>query len=433
MSYVEFGRYYVRSWGVNVVFMGPNGRPFYQWKEYEQTRMCPSDVDKLWSEHVAKPQQQGVILAAVSGRYQLEPPSCGADERPEPDAVLVSIDLDKAPEERSKREELMKQLAKDGYTVVATVRGFHVHAYLRRNDKVPYMLVLYGGDDYNEKFGEGAALGAHLWNMPPSKRSLGNNTWFTYSFVRPDGSRLSRFDESALKALRPPLVSYSELEGDMELYLGVKLSPFNPMEEAGTPPGPSLAGEPMEGGKHAVFGDVGEFLASFPSYGVPLPRCVAWVLYRYYRSAGYDDMANLVASQLERPEDLERLVPHGARKLVALTFALFMAHVVERIKFTDITQILSTAIEDWPQDKGLPLDRSVRYVLLANPDGYVYPRYGGTGAMNPKAVLGEDFCGEQLCPYSKVCGGRYPWKWFIKEVKKRQVEHAIQLGGDYLG
>lgn len=412
-QYLKFANYYVNTWGVNVVFMSPYGKPLYSWKDFESRRMATNDLVSLWQQYVQQSGSSQLILAMVTGSYQMQ------SERP-----AIVADLDRAPQEKEKREAMVRQLLKEGYAVVLSPRGLHVHAFLERGERPPYLLVLYRGD---ERAGEGGALGSHLWNMPPSRRSLGENGWYTYAFAMPDGFRLARYDEALLSKVLPTTVTFSDFVNDMEVILGVKVTAFNPAEEVAAQGNVgAAAGEPIEAGKRAVFSDAREFALSFADFGVPLPRCVAWVMYHYYLSVGDTYSASKVAARLTYPEELTQKIPHGMRRLAAYTFTLFAAHVIERVKYSEILEMLAPAIEDWPEDKGEPLDRALKYVLLFDPEGYVYPRYAGMGAMNPKSVFGEAFCGEERCPFHKACGGRYPWRPFIREVRKRIVSNMLQ-------
>lgn len=146
------------------------------------------------------------------------------------------------------------------------------------------------------------------------------------------------------------------------------------------------------------------------------------MLAQYFFNVGDDYRASRILALQVDNEELLTLVPHGKRKLVSATFTLFVAHVVDKVKYEDIMNILSYSIEDFPQDT-VPLNKVMRYLLLADKDGYVYPRYSGLGSMNLLQVLG-DFCTSR-CPYGRMCRGRSPWKYFRKEYKKRFMSRFI--------
>lgn len=408
-KFEDFAKYYVENWGVNIVLMTPHGSPLYQWRQFESEKMQKEDVDRIWREHGDKIKAQPIILAMVTGSYQAK------SSKP-----AIVVDIDSISKER--KQSAIKELLKIGYTVVDSPRGLHIHAFINDSkENLPYLLALYEDKERKNKTGEGGLLGTHLWNMPPSTRALADK-WFTYRFALKDGQYLSTFDKEKLDSIMPPTVSLKEFISDMETVLAYNVSTYVPIV-AGSE-GIKTEGELLTEGRHAIFTTTQEFLASAPS--IPLPRCMAWVLYNYFNSISDIDSAEMILAQFLDSDELRTLVPHGKRKLVSNAFTLFMAHLIENVTYEDIVNILSRAIEDFPKDSGMALDKAIKYLLYADKEGYVYPRYGGLGAMNLKPVLGEIFCDSSHCPYYKTCNGANPWKTLRKLYKKIEVGRTLQ-------
>lgn len=404
--YLDFAKLYLEHWGLASVFMNPNGTPLHTWREYAENGMTYTDLFKAW----AKAQSHGtdkLRLAVLTGPY------IAKLERP-----MVVIDIDSPPvDKKEEKIDLMKAFARDGYLVVNSPRGFHVHAFLQKNDRLPYIVrVTREVDGKEEGIGEGAVLMPHTWTMPPSVRPL-TDMWFTYSFVYPDGTMTSSYEKFASNPIDPVQVSLEELESDLELYLRCATRTYSPMEEGSS----GLKELDTETGlKKPLFYNLEEFLAS--SSTIVLPRCISWVLVQYFSEIGDDNTATrILASQIDNDELLSK-VPRGKRKLVSAAFTLFIAHVVDFVKYDEIMDILSHAVEDFPQDT-VPLNKVMKYFLLADKDGYVYPRYAGMGSMNLVQVLG-DFCTER-CPYGRMCKGRSPWKYFKNEYKKKYLSRFL--------
>ncbi|MEM1810218.1 MAG: hypothetical protein QW324_05095 [Thermofilaceae archaeon] len=399
--FYEFGRFYVYRWKLPVVFMTPDGAPLHAWREYAERGMTVEEYDRLYAKLAQRiEREERLRISVLTGEFMagLETP-------------MVIVDVDSPPvRDFNEKLELMKYLARENYLVVNTPRGFHVHAFLTKDDKVPYVVRLEREEGERVSgIGEGACLQPHTWTMPPSTRPM-ESSWFTYSFVYPDGTLTSSYSKFASNPIEPKITSFTEFASDIETALRCRVRVYAPMAAGAAP---ELRRLEVGEGKAAVFHDLEEFLAT--STSLVLPRCVAWVLYNYFYGVGDDLRATLVLSPQEEPEELMVRVPHGRRFLVSVAVSLFLAHVVERVNFSEIVEVLSHSIEDFPRDEGAPIDRKLRYYLLADEEGNVYPRYSGLGSMNLVQVLG-DFCTER-CFYGRACRGRNPWRAFRKTVR----------------
>jgi len=388
--------HYLTRWGYNIVYFG-RGKPVSSWNRYADE---PMTVDVLRHMYLLARREWGgepQRVAVATGPYQ---------EGRRWHNIVVDID-----EVGQHKEEVERMLSREGYVVVSTRRGLHVHAQIPASEGLYAVAVK---DEQGEKVGEGAALQRHLWDSPPSKRPLAAG-WYTYAFVLPGGRRLARYDPKALDGYDPPRVSLRDLESSIDAVLGYRLIRFRPRRRTG----PEPSGDPVR--HKPVFQDVEEFLARAPNLLLPTP--VARILYNYYASVGAHPLANLVALRnpyLTRYIPLSP-VPHGERFLAASEFALYVAHLTAWVRWGDLLEILAAGIEDWPDDDGMPLDRKLEYLFLFDETGtYVYPRYNGLGALRP---LGH--C--PTCIYKSECDRRVPpWAPARKILRKLDIARRIR-------
>ena len=396
-SYLMYALYYLKKWNTSVAFASINGRPLHPWRIHAEKGMTIDELESYYFNIASK--KQSMRVAILTGPYMSK------IEKP-----MAIIDVD-SPPIKSKKEkmDIMKSLSRTGYTVVNTPRGFHVHAFLSKGEKLPYILgVVREIEGKKKTIGEGGVLFPHPWTSPPSQRNLGENGWFTYGFVLPNGDILTKYDIRKIKDIEPPEVSLSDLIDDLELYLSSSITTYNPMVS----PSVKLPSDNEEETtkKNPLFYDLNEFTAYLGE--LLLPRCVAWIMYHYVTEGMGDPLAGsrLLAMYIDG-ERMIRKVPLGKRFLVASVVALFLSHVIEFIKFDEILNVLSYGIEGWPDDDGGSLDQKLKYLFLADQEGYVYPRYSGLGSLTPITVLGQEFCTE-LCPLSRICQARSPWRAF---------------------
>lgn len=409
-AYLMYALYYLRNWGTSIAFASIKGAPLHPWRIYAENGMTPKEVENLYLTKASKKKAMRVTI--LTGPYMKKL------ERP-----MAIIDIDNPPiKTKEEKLELMKTLARNGYTVVNTPRGLHIHTFLQKNENLPYIITVTRMDEDKEKtIGEGGVLHPHPWTSPPSQRNLGENRWFVYGFVLPDGRMFSNYDINKLKEIEPPTVSVSDLIDDVELYLSAKVRTYAPM----VAPGAKLPRDSEEetAHKHPIFYNLEEFNAYVGE--MVLPRCVAWVIYHYVNDGLGDELAasRLLAMYLNE-EELMNKVPYGKRFLVAATTALFLSHVIEFIRFDEILEVLSYGIEGWPSDDGGNLEQKLKYLFYSDQDGFVYPRYSGLGAISPLPVLGEEFCSD-LCPLSRRCKARSPWRAFKGFFTKFQVSKRV--------
>ena len=408
--YLMYALYYTRNWGTAIAFMSANtGVPLHAWRTYASTGMSPKEAETLYLKHASS--KRAVRLAILTGPYManLEKP-------------MIIIDIDNPPvDSKEEKKQLMKKLAREGYIIVNTPRGFHIHAFINRktSNRLPYIISVTRSEEDKEKtIGEGGVLHPHPWTSPPSVRNLGENRWFTYSFVLPDGRTFASYDVNLLRQLQSPIVSLDDLIDDLELYLMAKIGEYRPLASGPVP----KDSERETSRKKPVFYDLEEFIAHVGE--VTLPRCVAWVLYHYINEGiGDEYRATRLLSMYLDNEELMSKVPRGRRFLVAAATALFLAHVIEFVKFDEILEVLSYGIESWPYDDGQNLDYKLKYLFYADEEGYVYPRYSGLGALSPLQVLGEGFYTN--CPFSRKCKGRSPWRAFKSFFKKLEIAKRV--------
>lgn len=408
------------GWGYNVVFADWRSRPAptVEWTPLYQRRQTIREVVDLYMESKGRLGREPPILAVLTGPYQEEY-----------DEINVVIDVDMEGVPRDRKMELENHFAKEGFVVVSTPRGFHLHFRVPRSERV-YMITLTDVSEGGVKHaGDGAGLQPHMWTSPPSKRPL-TGTFFTYSFVLPDGRRYSGFSVSTFKGYEPPTLSFGEVAREIESLLGYRVTRFTveEWEEKKRAPAVAEAGEYVY---RPIFTSIDEFHRRIINYPLPLP--VARVLFNYYRGVGAVSYANLVARRNPALKYFRGPVPHGERFLVAASFTLFVAHTVFMPRFRDITGMLQYAIEDWPEDEGMPMDRELRHLLLFDDKEkeYVLPRYGGLGPLRPPLY----YC--ERCFWRGTCGkyGAKPWRWVRKlvrgiDVGKRTQRNLIRVGGN---
>ena len=135
--FLEYGLWYIRSWGVAVVPASPKtGAPLARWGVYAESGMSVEEWLRLYRDARSR-WPSGFRVAVVTGHYQAR------------DAVTI-VDVDQLPEGVD-REAAARHLARLGYPVALTPRGLHVYA---RVEPAPHVLVVRG--ERGERLGEGA-------------------------------------------------------------------------------------------------------------------------------------------------------------------------------------------------------------------------------------------------------------------------------------
>jgi len=374
-----FASFYLNRWRMPPVFLRGR-RPVSKWGRYVDTLPSIDDVYRMYREAGERPN-----VAVATGPYQ-----AGDDEK----RVVVDIDAVSLSEEEKRGVE--RALAREGFVVVDTPRGMHLH--FKTRDEV-YALTL----NYERRHvGEGAGLQPHLWTSPPSVRPLGGGDVHVYRFVLPDGRATAKYSSSLAEAVELKTMSLAEASMVLEGLLGVTLRAYRPgAAQAGAPPAPRPAGHEPES-RRPIFFDMQEFHARV--FNFPLPTPVARILYAYYTGLGLETLAAEVAAK--NPAAMQGPVPHGSRFLAAAEYVLFVTHLVANVRWDELVEPLRYGITDWPEDEGARLDRKLSYLLLFSDDGYVYPRYGGLGALRPLGLCNG-------CPWSYMCDkwGAKPWKY----------------------
>ena len=395
-SFELLGMHYVSKWKMNVVFTSQTNIPIVgKWGNLSQTPMNEAIFSSLYNETIRVLKRTPSRLTLVTGPYQ--------EQIPDFYNVVIDID-DLGSVTKDEKMAIEQQMAKEGYTVVSSPRGLHLHFRVRKNTKI-YALTLSRENEEEklERVGEGASLQKHLWTSPPSKRVLTlDKRFFTYSFVLPDGKRFAKYDLKLLKEIEPPIVSLSDIKNTLESFLGYKIVTYSPSEATSNIKIPDIKDFGMR--IKPIFVDLEEFHARVHSFPLPVP--VAIILYNYYKSIGAESLASDVLyinpSLMENNEPIS----HGQRFLASAEFALFVAHTVAFVKFSDIIKMLQYGVEDFPLDEGTPLDRKLKYLFLFDEKTgeYVFPKYGGLGALRPTA-----FCIN--CFWKGDCNNKSPTPW----------------------
>lgn len=394
-EYLRFARFYNTRWGLSVGFASASGAYLHEWRIYSERPMEFHEIASIYYRCCLDKKKLRIFV--LTGPYMrlLEKPM-----------FVIDVD-DPMVRTEDAKNSLMRSFAKNGYVVVSTRRGFHLHGFLSKSENLPHVITLITRDEEERArtVGEGGCLMPHTWTSPPSSR-VEDGVWFTYSFVLPDGTRFASYDTNKIARLEPTTFSLEEIKSDVSLLLGAEVRSYTPME-----------GEPVkiENGagetpkRTPVFRNLDELIAYVGSEF--FPKCVSWVIYHYLRNT---PEISYIADHLlaQYGEEIEALVPEGKRFLVAANTALFLAHTVDEITFNEIIDILQHAFENWPHDKDGRLDRKLKYLFYADNEGHVYPRYGGSGTLSPLPVLTEEYC--QTCPFWAACKGKNPWRGFIK-------------------
>jgi len=414
-SLLMFGKYYVSSWRVNVVYTSQTNVPVTgKWGDIAEEPLKEPDVFKLYHEAVRQLGGPPPRIAIVTGPYQ---------DRLDADFYSAVLDIDELGQmSREEKAALEVQLAREGLVVVSTPRGIHLHFRLPRSRRVyAFSLVRETEEGKLEKVGEGASLQKHLWTSPPSRRAASAGGGFhTYSFVLPSGERLARYDHAKLRKLEPPLATLEEVGEVLESYLGYRIVAYSP--EAGAAPGGlKFKGEEVGLRVKPLFRDLEDFHARIHNY--PLPAPVARILFNYYRAVGAEVLADALLARNPALVREQGPIPRGSRFLAAAEFALFVAHMVAFARYRDIMEMLQHGVEDFPADEGAPLDRKLRYLFLYDEETgeYVYPRYSGLGAMRPVA-----FCGECLWRGECDARGAAPWKHLRRLARRMALGMTLQ-------
>ncbi len=418
-SLFMLAKYYVKVWKYNILYMSFTNTPLTpsgKWGDIAETPMSEDDVLNHYKSAIKKLGRKPPRLAMITGPYQ---------RLLDNDFYNVVIDIDDLGSiDNDEKRGLEKQFAREGYVVVSTPRGIHLHFRVPRNTEI-YMisLVRKNLDGKLEKVGEGASLQKHPWTSPPTKRVLSaDKKFYTYSFVLPDGRRFARHDLTLLEQLEMNTMSIESVKGDLESLLGVELIKFSPSER-GRPPSVIGKFDDTTIKVKPIFVDLPEFHARIHNYPLPLP--VARILFNYYKNTGIDSLAGEILARNPQLTKNNNPIPHGARFLASAEFALLVSHLVLMVSFEDIIEMLRYGVEDFPEDEGMPLDRKLRYLFLFDETGeYVYPRYSGLGPLRP-----SDFCSQ--CFWRAECENRGARPWFFLRRMIQRIAYGKTVPSQY--
>jgi hypothetical protein len=405
-SFKMLGKHYVREWKMNIAYVSHTNVPLVdKWGDLAEEPMSEEDAFKLYNEarrRLGKPPSR---ITVITGPYQ---------QKIDSDFFNVVIDVDDLGViSKEEKKALEQQLAREGYTVVSTPRGFHLHFRVKRNTTIyAISLVRESEGGKLEKVGEGASLQKHLWTSPPSKRVVGDK-FFTYSFVLPSGERFARYELKLLETIEPPTVSFDDVKNTIESYLGYRTVTYSPDKTVTLKNVKFTGKDELTMRVKPLFLDMDEFHARIHNFPLPLP--VARILFNYYKGVGAESLASSILAKHPQLAYDSGPIPHGQRFLASAEFTLFVAHTVAFVKYSEILEILSYGIEDFPADEGMSLDRKLRYLLLFDDETgeYVYPRYNGLGPLRPVAFCENCFWREECEKKSAT-----PWRHFRRLVRR---------------
>ena len=322
------------------------------------------------------------------------------------------------------RDSIVKRISYR-YPVVVTRRGFHIH-FLINSDSKPYMLrVTADLDDERKHIGEGGVLFPHLWTSPPSIRG-----GFVYKWVI-NGKELNNpidVERELRKTNRDELLPVTDIDELSNDLTGVLDETIVVEEITGT--GGNGTGITVLGGEGSArtgwkpFRKIDDLLnihKTIPPRHIPpcLLEFVTKTLYHYLDAKSTAVNIWMIRRDIDYPGNK---VPHGRRFLTLLTYTYLVLNLVEEPDIGYLNDIFYSITEDYPGDRGEPLDKKISRLVsgsVVNP----VPRYTTLGSM------GEMYCSKTYidkCPYRPLClGGKKPWLPVrmvlgrIEEAKKR--------------
>ena len=331
MSTLLFALAYLDRWHMPPIFIR-NQKPLTQWEQLTESLPSRDEVVKTY-RGIQRREKLGVAVA--TGPYQ-----AGDDEK----RAVIDIDvMDVSDEEKRKIETA---LAREGFVVVDTPRGMHLHFKVR--DDVYAVAVTVG----RQHVGEGGALLRHLWTSPPTGRML-DKGFHVYRFVLDDGTATAKYSVNLLDRIELGTFTLNEASMVLEALLGATVTQYRPSVAAAAPA--RVKGEPLEGWK-PLFYDMDEFHARIVN--VPLPNPVARILYNYYTGIGADTLAAEVAAKNPVVAADPSPVPHGTRFLAAAEYVLFVTHLVAMARWEEVLEPLEYGVEDWPEARARHLTGS---------------------------------------------------------------------------
>ena len=300
------------------------------------------------------------------------------------------------------RVEDVVRLVSRRYPAVVTRRGFHIHFLMESN---PYILVARTSD--NKHIGEGGVTYPHLWTSPPSIRGGFRYRWMINGEFVDDPTDAWRklgelFGDDLL-----PVTDVDELSNDISGVLGETVI----VEEKETSK-PSTTGLTILGKSGTErkgwkpFRKIDELLQSYKLVEKSLPPCILeFITKTLYHHLNEEKTALNI---WERRRDIDypgNKVPHGRRFLTLLTYMYLVLNLVEEVDIGYLNDIFYSITEDYPGDRGEPLDKKLSRLIsgtIDNPE----PRYSTLGSM------GEMYCSKtynNICRYKALCLGKKPW------------------------
>lgn len=401
-----FAKFYNMKHRYNVMFTDYRNTLMIKWEDVASKPQSIQDIMNLYetmNREARKHNLRNIGLAVVTGSYQRE-----FDDRVY--NGVIDIDSVSFPDTDAKIS-LAKQLAREGFMVVNTVRGLHLH--FKTKDEDVYAITLSDTNTGN-KAGEGGVFWNHLWMSPPSKRPIGQR-FFTYTIVTPRGEHIATFDDRKLNSIEIAVMSVNEVSNLLESMFGIEVKRFSAKVGPGKL-GKEYSGQPVQR-LHYIYSNIESFIYSIHNFQLPKP--VAIILYNYYKAHGHYVASNNVLLRSLAGREYGP-VPHGIRFLASAEFTLFVAHLVSYVRFKDILEILSYGVEDFPHDSNGRLDSKLKYLLLFDETGeHVIPRYGGLGSLRPL-----HYC--DTCLWREECLTKNTTPWAITYRFIRRLTHPTR-------
>jgi len=346
---LEAALYYLREWGVNVVFWLGKERPLHRWQQYFTAPQTPEEVEELYASASASGREPTAVAAVVDPGYR----------RGRPYTVVVDIDRPSAP--RAEALEALSEVASRA-PVVLTRRGYHI--WLEYQE--PFELYVESPEAPGSPAVE-AFYRRHLAHLPPSQAASGGSV-HRYSFHPASCGGLDPCLDPGDLAVRPSPVPLQELSQAVERVAGVRVSASPGVSRQRRPQASRRA--PAGGGVHLGYmesvGEVLSTLEAMASAGA-LPRCLDWA----FNSPRHPKGTRWVAGQV-----------------IVLAAASLLRDPASR--WGEIRGLLASKLEGFPEDDHGSLEDRLRYLV-----GERGPRYWGL------VSVPEHLC--RGCPYAGAC------------------------------
>lgn len=349
--------WYWNNWRVFTIPQTITQKPLIPWSDYYAQEVGVKELMDAW---------RNVRAAGLAALYVR-----GSS------AVVLDIDAYRVGIRREDVIRWGKKLSEN--FVVALTRSDGLRVMFSVTDTVPGCLE---GLFYEEPVGEGGGECKHLWTLPPSVTlTKDGKERRQYVFITRNG--FVRYPWELGRKELPEMTLKDGLEM-LELITGVKYAEKTVR----------VSGLKLKGGGRALptipcWNDLEEFSEWLELVGEPpLPRCVAMAI-------GYDTTeVGMIHTG--------KTVPEGLRFTLGSAAVMFLSACIANADPKEIIEFVGENLENFPNDKGEPLDRKFSRLLTAS-GNRVIPAYAGLGSL--ANALPERICNG--CPYASECRGGY--------------------------